>query len=169
MKPITRQSSLKLAGAILAALGVAAAQAAAPTEPRHYHIGAYHGPTPLTLHGATVVTTAAAHQLWLDHAAFIDVWPQPPKPSGLPKGTLWITRPRLDIPGSIWLPDTGYGQLSGRMEFYFEDGLLKASHHDRTAKLVVYWTPRRTGRFWREHAGSLMADARALSYLVISC
>ncbi len=110
----------------------------APPEPAHYHIGAYHAPTPLTLKGATVVSTAAARKLWLAHAAFVDVWPQPPKPVGLPKGTLWIQKPRLDIPGSIWLPDTGYGQISGRMEFYFEDGLATASHHDRSTKLVIY-------------------------------
>ena len=49
---------------------------------------------------------------------FVDVLPQPPRPAGLPAGTIWRPRPRYDIPGSIWLPDTGYGELAPVTEAY---------------------------------------------------
>ena len=44
--------------------------------------------------------------------------PRPPRPPGLPASTIWRPKPRLDIPGSIWLPDTGYGALAPVMETY---------------------------------------------------
>src|ERR1700746_2892575 len=60
-------------------------------------------------------------------AAFIDVLPRPPKPANLPAGTIWRDRPRLNIPGSLWLPDTGYGALAPSTEDYLRNGLLRAS------------------------------------------
>ncbi|MBV1700366.1 MAG: PQQ-dependent catabolism-associated CXXCW motif protein [Hyphomicrobiales bacterium] len=109
-----------------------------PREPDGYFVGAYHSPVPMTLRGAGVVDTAQAHALWLKHQIFVDVLPQPPKPAGLPPGTIFRQKPRYDIPGSIWLPDTGYGQLAGKMQFYFEDGLQKATHGDKARTLVFY-------------------------------
>ncbi len=112
--------------------------AGSPPEPHGYFVGAYHSPVPLTLQGATVVDTAQAHVLWLKHQIFVDVLPQAPKPAGLPPGTIFRVKPRRYIPGSIWLPDTGYGQLSGKMQFYFEDGLQKVTHGDKAKTLVFY-------------------------------
>ena len=48
----------------------------------------------------------------------------------LPEGTLWRDKPRSDIPGSIWLPDTGYGELAPVMADYFRAGLARG---DRVA------------------------------------
>ena len=44
-------------------------------------------------------------------AAFIDVLPQAPRPKNLPADVVWRDKPQFDIPGSDWLPDTGYGEL----------------------------------------------------------
>ncbi|MEJ2378963.1 MAG: rhodanese-like domain-containing protein, partial [Pseudolabrys sp.] len=71
------------------------------------------------------------------HAAFVDVLPRPPKPK-LPPGTLWLEHPRRDIPGSIWLPDTGYGALALPTQAYLRDGLVKATGGDRAKPLVIY-------------------------------
>ena len=60
-------------------------------------------------------------------AAFIDVLPQAPRPKGLPADVVWRDKPRSDIPGSLWLPDTGYGELASVMLDYFRRGLDKAS------------------------------------------
>ena len=51
---------------------------------------------------------------------------------------LWRDKPRSNIPGSIWLPDTGYGELAPSMADYFAKGLEKATHGDRARLLVVY-------------------------------
>ena len=88
------------------------AQEAVP-EPPGYRSDDYRAPVPATLQGAAVLTTAEAEALWHAGAAvFIDVLPRPPKPPNLPAGTVWREAPRPNIPGSLWLPDTGYGELA---------------------------------------------------------
>jgi PQQ-dependent catabolism-associated CXXCW motif protein len=66
------------------------------------------------------------------------VMPRPPRPRNLPEGTVWHDRPRSNIPGSIWLPDTGYGELALSMAEYFASGLERAAKGDRTRLLVFY-------------------------------
>jgi PQQ-dependent catabolism-associated CXXCW motif protein len=110
-----------------------------PSEPPGYRTHDYRAPTPATLAGARVVTTAEAEALWQDKAAiFIDVMPRAPKPANLPPGTIWRDRPRSDIPGSIWLPDTGYGELAPSTEEYLRTNVARITGSDRTKLLVVY-------------------------------
>ena len=98
--------------------------AQAPPEPETYRLDDYHAPTPATLKGATVLDTPQAFELWSGKkAVFIDALSRPPKPEGLPKNAVWRDPKRFDIPGSIWLPDTGFGELSEPMARYFEQGL----------------------------------------------
>lgn len=124
---------------LVACAAVLIAAAAVPPEPSGYRMEEYRAPTPATLTGATVLTTQQAHDLWSNHqAAFIDVLPQPPRPEGLPVSTIWHPKPRSDIPGSIWLPDTGYGALAPVMEAYFQHGLAQASAGDHGRVLVFY-------------------------------
>jgi PQQ-dependent catabolism-associated CXXCW motif protein len=112
---------------------------APPSEPPGYRTGDYRSVVPSTVNGKAGLTTEQAAALWRDHgAAFIDTLPQPPRPAGLPEGTIWHPKPRYDIPGSIWLPDTGYGELPAIMEYYFEKGLRDATQDDRDRRLVFY-------------------------------
>jgi len=116
----------------------AASQNAAVAEPDGYRMQDYRAPTPATLKGARVFTTAEAAAAWkAGSAAFIDVMPQPPRPA-LPAGTIWRDKPRHDIPGSLWLPDTGYGALAAASEDYLRKGLAAASGDDQTKLLVIY-------------------------------
>jgi PQQ-dependent catabolism-associated CXXCW motif protein len=79
-------------------------------EPDGYRLGDYRAPTPATLRGARAIGTDEAETIWRSHSAsFVDVLPRAPRPRDLPAGTLWRDKPRANIPGSIWLPDTGYG------------------------------------------------------------
>jgi PQQ-dependent catabolism-associated CXXCW motif protein len=120
-------------------LGGLAAAADPPPEPSSYRMDDYRAPTPTTLHGAIVLSTAQARAHWQQHdAAFIDVLPQVPRPAGLPASTIWREKPREDVPGSMWLPDTGYGALAPVMEQYFERGLSQASGGNRDRLLVFY-------------------------------
>jgi len=127
---------------LAAVLGFAvliAATDAPPVEPTDYRMEDYRAPTPATLRGAAVLTTDAAHAHWqAKDAVFIDVLPQPPRPVGLPAGTIWRPKPREDIPGSTWLPDTGYGALAPVMQQYFERGMAQATEGDRDRLLVFY-------------------------------
>ncbi len=111
----------------------------AVAEPPSYRNDNYRAPVPATLHGAQVLTTAQAEALWrAGSAAFVDVLPRPPKPPNLPAGTVWREAPRPHIPGSLWLPDTGYGELAGITEDYLKRGLQRASGGNRARRLVFY-------------------------------
>jgi PQQ-dependent catabolism-associated CXXCW motif protein len=131
----------RLAGLVLAALVFAApahAQENVP-EPDEYRMENYRAPVPATLAGARVLTTAEAEAIWRSKAGvFIDVLPRPPKPRNLPPGTIWRDRPRFNIPGSIWLPDTGYGKLAEATEDYLKRGIERASGDDNASLLVIY-------------------------------
>jgi PQQ-dependent catabolism-associated CXXCW motif protein len=110
-----------------------------PPEPEGYRTDNYRAAVPATLAGARVLTTGQAEAIWRSGSgAFVDVLPRPPKPPNLPAGTIWRDKPRLNIPGSIWLPDTGYGALAAATEDYLRDGLVRASGGDRAKLLVIY-------------------------------
>jgi PQQ-dependent catabolism-associated CXXCW motif protein len=118
-------------------LGVRAEEGVA--EPEHYRDGEYRAPTPGALKGARVVSTSDAVILWKSRAAiFVDVMPRPPRPPGLPRDIIWRDKPRFNIPGSIWLPDTGYGRLAVSTVEYFRHGLEAATGGDQVRTVVFY-------------------------------
>jgi len=131
----------RAAAAVLAVLAFAPAVLADELvpEPRGYRTEDYRAPVPETLSGARVIRTGEAEAIWRARSGtFIDVLPRPPKPANLPAGTVWRDRPRQNIPGSIWLPDTGYGQLAEVMENYLRQGVERASGGSHAALIVVY-------------------------------
>lgn len=131
----TRRAAL---GASAALLGGAGDDTTIP-ERSGFRTEEYRAPTPPTLRGARVLSTDQAKSLWESGVAvFVDVLPQPPRPAGLPAGTIWRPRPRYDIPGSIWLPDTGYGELAPVTEAYLRAGLELAIGNDRDRWIVFY-------------------------------
>lgn len=125
--------------AALFATAAAQAKPPRPAEPTGYRLDNYRAPVPATLKGATVIDAERASDLWDAKAAvFIDALPHAPKPEGLPHDAVWREQPRFDIPGSVWLPDTGYGELSEATQRYFEKGLARATVNDKTKPLVFY-------------------------------
>lgn len=123
----------------LAAAGRPAPAQEAPGEPAGYRLDAYRAPTPATLSGARVLDTDAAARLWREKGAvFVDVLPRPPRPAGLPEGTLWREAPHASIPGAVWLPNVGFGALDPRTEAYFRAGLAAAAGGDANAPLVIF-------------------------------
>jgi len=123
--------------AIITAAGVRGEDRA--PEPTEYRTRDYRAPTPAGLEGARVVSTAEAEELWQRKSAvFVDVLPRAPRPANLPPGTIWRDKPRLNIPGSVWLPDTGYGELAPATEDYLRKSLERATSGDRAKILVIY-------------------------------
>lgn len=108
-------------------------------EPSHYRMDGYRAPVPATLNGARVVDTTEAEKLWRGKAAvFIDVMPRPPKPANLPTGTIWRDKPRSGIPGSIWLPNVGYGEINAETEAYFRAGIESRIGPDKSRPILFY-------------------------------
>ena len=130
-----------LAGLFLAALSliVSAHAQDKPPEPDGYRTENYRAPVPATLAGVRVLTTGEAEAIWrAKSGVFIDVMPRAPKPPNLPAGTVWRDQPRLNIPGSLWLPDTGYGKLAAATEDYLKSGLVRATAGNSGALVVIY-------------------------------
>jgi PQQ-dependent catabolism-associated CXXCW motif protein len=132
------KSAVRIALAMVT-LAIVDARAAEVPEPDSYRLEDYRAPTPATLQGAAAIGTQEAEKIWRSHdASFIDVMPRPPRPRNLPEGTLWRDKPRANIPDSIWLSDTGYGELAPSMADYFSRGLEKATRGDRARLIVLY-------------------------------
>ncbi len=113
--------------------------AAAPDEPEGYRMGDYRSPVPATLSGATVLRTEVVLEMWDARSAkFIDVLPQPPKPTNLAEGTVWRPPERFNIPGSVWLANVGFGKINPQIEDYFRTNLEKISGGDTGMPLVFY-------------------------------
>jgi PQQ-dependent catabolism-associated CXXCW motif protein len=126
-------------GALVLAGGAAPGENHSTDEPESYRGENYRSPTPATLRGARIITTAEAEAIWREgSAAFVDVLPPVPRPPNLPVETLWRGQRRLNIPGSTWLPDTGYGELSAATEDYLRIGLERITGGDRAIPLVIY-------------------------------
>jgi PQQ-dependent catabolism-associated CXXCW motif protein len=108
------------------------------SEPVGFRMEEYGAPVPATLAGARVVSTEEAELLWREgNATFVDVLPLIPKPE-LPEGTVWQEEQRFDIPGSIWLPDVGYGALTPEMEAWYRDSIEALAAGDTSRTLVIY-------------------------------
>lgn len=128
-----------------------------PPEPNSYRTDKYRSPVPLTLKGATVLSSSQAMKVWSEgHAVFIDVYPHPPKPAGLPPGTIWRETTHMTIENADWLPNVGYGALSSRYENYFKHNLEKLTAGDK-AKPLVFFCLRNCWMSWN-------AAKRALSF-----
>lgn len=103
-----------------------AATAADVPEPEGYRLEEYDAPVPQTITGGTVVdATETKHLRDTEDALVIDVIPEHRKPDFLPENQIWIPPSHRGIPGSIWLPDIGYGVLSDITEAYFKNNLQK--------------------------------------------
>lgn len=124
---------------LLAAPQSSAEVAPHPPEPSSYRMDNYREPTPATLRGARVIDTDEARRMWLDKSAvFIDATPRPPKPANIPAGTIWRDQPRINIPGSAWLVDVGYGAISRERDAYFRSWLQKLTGGDKGRAIVFY-------------------------------
>ena len=116
-------------------------------EPTGYRLDDYRAPTPTTLAGAQVLTTVEAKRYWMNGAVFVDVLARSPRPANLPDGTIWREKARRDIPGSVWLPNTGYGELAAETESYFRFSLERITQSD-SAKLLVFYCLRDCWMSW---------------------
>ena len=104
-----------------------------------YRIAEFLAPVPATAPGATTLTTAQVQALNARGGVIlIDVLPAPPKPEGLGPTDLWLPPPRLNLPGSVWLPNVGYGRLSDDLTNYLQGHLKRLTGGDPGRPIIVY-------------------------------
>lgn len=110
-----------------------------PPEPSGYRMDHYRSPTPRTLEGARVIETAELLALpAADRPILIDTTPL--GRTGLTDfdGTWIKTAERWNLPGSLWLPNVGYGYLDATIEAFFVEQLAKATGGDPGRPILFY-------------------------------
>jgi quinoprotein dehydrogenase-associated probable ABC transporter substrate-binding protein/PQQ-dependent catabolism-associated CXXCW motif protein len=114
------------------------AGAASVPEPEGYRTERYLAPVPATLEGGKVVTTPELEQLIeRERPVLIDVL-QKTEAEEADADLPWMQQAREDIPGSVWLPNVGYGELSAELAGYFEENLEKLTAGDEARPIVFY-------------------------------
>jgi PQQ-dependent catabolism-associated CXXCW motif protein len=104
-----------------------------------YRIARIHSPVPDSVPNGNTVSTNQVKTLLQDPATLlIDVLPAPVKPRDRPSGLLWLPPSGQNIPGSVWLPNVGFGGLSEELERYFRNNLDKLSANDKSRKIIIY-------------------------------
>lgn len=125
-------------------------------EPEGYQLDNYRSQTPATLEGAIVVNASKAKELFdRGDVIFIDVLPSPKRPESLSEDEVWLPPKRMNIPGSIWLADVGFGVLSDELENYFKSNLER--FHDSNQKAMLFYCKANCWMSWN-------AAKRAINY-----
>lgn len=121
----------------------------------------YRAPTPIPAPGATTITVMQLHEMMASTKpiGLIDVLPSPPRPTDMAADALWLPPRHDDIPGSLWLPDTGQPVLSAEAERYFRQGIEKSINHNHSVPVVFYcredcwmsWNAAKRAALWGYH------------------
>lgn len=108
--------------------------------PTAFRESRYRSPTPPSVPGGWTVDTGEVRSLLEQNQALpVDVVAATLRPASDGLATAWLpNEPRLDIPGSVWLPNVGYGRLEPHIDAYFRANLERITDGDRTRCLVFY-------------------------------
>jgi PQQ-dependent catabolism-associated CXXCW motif protein len=109
-------------------------------EPSGYWTGPVNSPTPNTLTGGKVIH--AVHELRnlmkQGGAVVVDVSEAPRRPEALAPGAPWLPVPHRAIPGSIWIPGVGLGEIPVSVDDFFRERLSVATGDHLARPLVIY-------------------------------
>jgi PQQ-dependent catabolism-associated CXXCW motif protein len=126
----------RLLAIVLLGLSLNVAQAdTALFSPQGYRINQYRSPTPASAEGAQTLDTEALQRLLGQSPApvLIDVYRRP-----WVQGRFIDTEPHANLPGSLWLANTGDGELDANWQDYFAFHLRKATAERLDQPLVFY-------------------------------
>jgi PQQ-dependent catabolism-associated CXXCW motif protein len=115
--------------------------AAAPApEPPSFWTGPTNSPVPATIAGGKVINNARQVQSLLKHPdiVIVDVSSAPRRPDNLASGAPWLPVPHQAIPGSLWIPGVGLGEISPAVGDFFRKQLTAATDNDVSRPLLIY-------------------------------
>jgi PQQ-dependent catabolism-associated CXXCW motif protein len=108
-------------------------------EATGYRVSRYRSPVPNNVPGGNTISAADVAVLIKDkNALLVDVMPSDGAGLDPATGEWHLTKPRQNIPGSVWLPDVGRGQLTPAMDEYFRDSLTKLTAGNVSRAVIVY-------------------------------
>lgn len=110
------------------------------SEPTGYWTGPINSPVPATLTGGKVINTARELRTLLTRPGTIvvDVSNAPRRPDNLAAGAPWLPLPHQAIPGTLWIPGAGLGEIPPPLDDFFRQQLATASGNDLSRRLVIY-------------------------------
>ncbi|WP_434574002.1 PQQ-dependent catabolism-associated CXXCW motif protein [Pseudomonas sp. Z3-8] len=126
----------RLLAIVLLGLSLNVAQADSSLfSPQGFRITQYRSPTPASADSAQTVDTEALQRLLKQTPApvLIDVYRRP-----WVQGRFIDTEPHANLPGSLWLANTGDGELDATWQDYFTFYLRKATAGQADQPLVFY-------------------------------
>ncbi|MES9940832.1 MAG: thioredoxin fold domain-containing protein [Candidatus Thiodiazotropha sp. 6PLUC2] len=105
-----------------------------------YRISHYRSPLPSTPpHGELLDTQQLSKLIQSSDPLLIDLLAITLRPETAQFGLSWLpASPRKHIPGSIWLPNVGYGHLEPCMQAWFERSLHRLTGGDLARPMVFY-------------------------------
>ncbi len=109
-------------------------------EPSGYRLGDYYAAVPESLAGGVVVDEFDALDLIEDgNVAPIDVTGQANQSDGA--ASVDSSSSRDVIPGSIWLPGVGLGEIDEAVDRYYRSALHQITNGDRSEGIMIYCLP----------------------------
>jgi len=131
------------------ALAAAPALAAEPTvpsapnpapEPPSFWTGPTNSPVPATIAGGKVINNARQLQSLLKRpeTVIVDVSNAPRRPDNLASGAPWLPVPHHAIPGSLWIPGAGLGEIPPAVDDFFRKQLAAATSDDASRRVILY-------------------------------
>lgn len=125
-------------GAVPAAARTADAEAAVP-EPEGYWTGAINGAVPASLRGGSVLRTQDLSALLKhDKVVLVDASNTPKRPEKLAPNAPWLPAPHPVIPGSLWIPGSGMGEIAPETDVLYREQLAAATANNLDQPVVVY-------------------------------
>lgn len=104
-----------------------------------FRVSRYRSPVPDKVPGGSTISAAEVAVIIKDkNALLVDVMPSDGVGLDPATGAWHMTKPRQDIPGSVWLPDVGRGQLTPAMDSYFRNNLAKLTSGNVSRAVIVY-------------------------------
>ena len=104
-----------------------------------YRIAQYRSPVPEQVEGGTRISLDELDLLVAkDHAVLVDVMAAEGAGPDPVSGEWRLSKPRHNIPGSVWLPDVGRGTLSPTLDAYFRANMERVTGGDKTRPVIVY-------------------------------
>ncbi len=126
----------------LGALLASSAGHASPAvpEPDGYWTGPINSAVPLTVRGGRVIHDAHELKAMLKHqgTVIVDVSNSPRRPDNMAPGAPWMPVPHRAIPGSLWIPGAGLGEIPPATDQFFKQSLAAATSGDLTRRVIIY-------------------------------
>jgi PQQ-dependent catabolism-associated CXXCW motif protein len=132
--------ALTLTGTPLLARELSPKDTQAVPEPQDYWTGPINSTVPMTIAGGNVIHDAHDLQALIQRGGtlVVDVSNAPRRPDNMAPGAPWLPVAHQAIPGSLWIPGVGLGEVPPAVDAYFRERLAAATDGDRTRRLVIY-------------------------------